>query len=141
MAFALGGFFFVEIFTTALSNWRMARHYQINLIDISVQSGYNIFKGSWDLTLGYKSGRISEEEDTAAYKALLNASWKANRAKWLEFIAQTEPLALACYCTAHSAPRLRPDGSFFCHRFVLKDILEKLCHAKGIEFRYYGELS
>jgi hypothetical protein len=124
----------------ALSQWRLARQHDIAVCDITVKTGHSIFKGTWDLTLGHKAGRISDEEYTSEYRRLMNLSWKEHRAQWLEFIQQTEPVALGCYCTAKSARVVHPDGSFFCHRFLLKDILEKLCQAKGIPFLYYGEL-
>lgn len=131
----------MDVFTMPLSQWRLARNHDIVIVDTSVKSGFSPFRPSWDLVLGHKSGRISDEEYTAEYRRLMNISWRENRQQWLEFIQQTEPLALGCFCTAKSARVVHPDGSFFCHRFLLKDILEKLCQAKGIPFLYYGELS
>jgi hypothetical protein len=131
----------VDVFTTSLSQWRLARAHDILMVDTTVKGNQSIFRPSWDIVLGHKAGRIDDEEYTQEYKRLMNESWKAHKAQWLEFIAQTEPVALACFCTARSAPYVNPDGTFFCHRFVLKDILERLCRAKGIEYRYYGELS
>jgi len=131
----------MEVMTIALGQWRLARRYGVNMVDTTVKSGHSIFAPSWDIVLGHKAGRVSDEEYTAEYRRLMNKSWHEHRDQWLEFIGQTEPLALACYCTAKSATHVHPDGSFFCHRFLLKDILEKLCHAKGIPFHYYGELA
>ena len=91
--------------------------------------------------LGVKNDRITEDEYIQGYRQLMNASWKAHRAEWLEFIAQEEPLALACFCTAQNATHVHPDGSVLCHRFLLNDILGKLCVAKGIPYFYYGELT
>lgn len=90
--------------------------------------------------MGLKSGRITDEAYTDAYRQLLNESWKAHRKLWMEFIEQEGSFALGCYCTRHSARSVRPDGTFFCHRFLLADVLVKLCKAKGLPCDYYGEL-
>lgn len=119
-----------------MGQWRLARRHDILMVDTTVKSGFSIFAPTWSIVLGLKSGSITWEDYTAEYRRLMNESWKANREKWMEFIQQTEPVAIACYCTGVD-PVHRPH----CHRYLLKDIFEKLCQAKGIEFRYYGELA
>lgn len=131
----------MELFTIALSSWRLARQYNIAVCDTTVKTGFSVFKPSWDIVLAHKAGRMSDEEYTSEYRKLMNKSWRENRDKWMDFIQQTEPVALGCFCTAKSVAHVHPDGTFFCHRFLLKDILEKLCQAKGIPFLYYGELA
>lgn len=131
----------MNVFTISMGQWRLARQYGINFVDTTVKTGHSIFKPTWDLVLGVKNNRITEEEYIEGYRRLMNTSWKEHRAEWLEFIAQEEPLALACFCTAQNSNHVHPDGTFLCHRFLLNDILGKLCAAKGIPYLYYGELT
>lgn len=106
-------------------------------MDTSVKSGFSVFRPTWDMVMGVKSGEITEAEYTRLYHEHMNHSWKTDRAKWLATIESTEPLAIGCMCRYKNE-----DGSVqFCHRHLLKDIFEKLCAARGIDFRYYGELT
>lgn len=120
----------MHLFTIQNAKWRLARNRDIAVMDTTVKSGFSIFAPTWDMVMGHKAGRVSDEEYTQLYHDRMNASWKENRAKWIEVIETKEPLAIACYCKAGE----------FCHRLLLKDIFEKLCKHRGIEFMYYGEL-
>ena len=89
------------------------------------------------MVLGHKQREgypaLSDAEYTRLYHEKMNASWRSrqDRPIWLNAIEMTEPVAIGCFCPA----------GVFCHRHLLKDIFEKLCQARGIEFRYYGELT
>ncbi len=126
----------MDIFTIQNSQWRLARNRDIVMMDTSVKSGFSIFRPTWDMVMEYKRQEIDEAEYTLRYHAHMNASWKANRGKWLETIESKEPMAFGCMCGY-----LNEDGTVkFCHRHLLKNIFEKLCNHRGIEFCYYGEL-
>jgi len=124
----------MDIFTIQLSKWRLARNRDIAVMDTTVKSGFSIFRPTWDMVMGYKAGTLSWDEYTQQYYDKMNASWKdpKERPLWIATIESTEPTALGCIC--------RPGEPFHCHRYLLKNLFEKLCAARGIEFRYYGEL-
>jgi uncharacterized protein YeaO (DUF488 family) len=121
----------VHCFTIQNSKWRLARNRDIVMMDTSVKTGFSIFAPTWSMVMDHKRGEISDDEYTAMYRARMNASFKAERGKWMQTIQMTEPVALGCFC--------KPGD--FCHRILLKDMLEKLCAREGIEFLYYGELT
>lgn len=100
-------------------------------MDTTVKSGFSIFAPTWDMVMDHKGHRITDEEYTRLYYERMNASWKANREKWMETLRMEEPVALSCYCKA----------GCFCHRYLLKDMFEKLCTKYQIPFYYYGELT
>lgn len=122
----------MHVFTLQLSRWREARNRDVVVMDTSVKTGFSIFKPTWDMVMGYKSGQISEAQYTEQYLALMNASWKnpEQRPKWLTTIESDEPTAIACFC--------KPGD--FCHRHLLVGIFERLCKARNLDFFYYGEL-
>lgn len=105
-------------------------------MDTTVKSGTSIFAPTWAMVMGIKSGELTWEEYTQQYYDKLNASWKSpeGRPIWLATIRETEPVAIACMCRYTG-----PDTH--CHRFLLKDLFEKLCAREGIPFLYYGELT
>lgn len=121
----------MDVFTMQRGKWRQARNHDILIMDITVKSGFSIFAPTWDMVMGHKQGRISDEEYTKLYYDKMNASWKADRDKWIDTLKITEPVALTCYCR---------EGAF-CHRHLLKGMFEKLCERYDIPFLYYGELS
>jgi len=126
----------MDLMTIQLSKWRLARNRDITVMDTTVKSGFSIYRPSWDMVMGYKSGQLTWDEYTQQYYQKMNASWKdpKERPLWLATIESTEPTAIACMCR-YEGPETH------CHRFLLKDILDKLCQKRGIDFRYYGELS
>jgi len=89
-------------------------------LDITVKSGDKTFVPTWKMVMGYKAGKISEEEYADLYYRLMRESYRKNRKRWDEILSLDE-IILACYC--------RP-GSF-CHRYLLKDMLMK-CGAKSV---------
>lgn len=135
----------MQVFTIMKSHWRVARNRDIVFMDTTVAVNNSVFAPTWDMVLGYKAYRrqlehpeeplgkhapIDEATYTRLYHERMNQSWKENRQQWLSVIESNEPMAIACFCAPGE----------FCHRHLLKDIFEKLCAARGIEFLYYGEL-
>lgn len=124
----------MNLFTIQLSKWYQARQRGITMLDTTVKTGTSIFRPTWDMVMGIKHGRITWEEYTQMYYDRMNASWKSEeRSIWLETIRETDDLAIACMCR-YEGPHTQ------CHRFLLKDLFEKLCEKQGIPFLYYGEL-
>jgi hypothetical protein len=125
----------VDLFTIQMAKWRLARNRDITVMDTTVKSGFSIFKPTWDMVMGMKTGQLSWEEYIRLYHEKMNASWKdpKERPLWLATIESTEPTAIGCMCKAGEP--------FHCHRYLLRDIFEKLCKARGVPFYYYGELT
>lgn len=123
----------MDVFTIQMAKWRIARNRDITVMDTTVKSGFSIYRPTWDMVMGYKSGLISEDEYRALYIARMNESWKnpKERPMWLATIESTESMAIGCMCKPNT----------FCHRHILREIFEKLCAARGIPFYYYGELT
>ncbi|MCL6559472.1 MAG: hypothetical protein K6U74_11870 [Firmicutes bacterium] len=93
-------------------------------LDITVKSGDKTFAPTWDMVMAYKSGKITQEEYTEMYYALMRRSYQNNRRRWEEVLAM-DKVVLVCFCRAGD----------FCHRLLLAGILEKL----GAE--YCGEIN
>jgi uncharacterized protein YeaO (DUF488 family) len=126
----------LDLFTIQLSKWWQARSRDIILLDTTVKTGTSVFAPTWEMVMGYKQGVITWDEYTQQYYNRMNASWKSekDRPVWLGTIESTEPLAIACMCR-YEGPHTH------CHRFLLKELFEKLCERRGIPFYYYGELT
>lgn len=117
--------------TIQISKWRIARNLNVDFVDTTVKSGYNLFSPTWDMVLSHKAKTMSDEEYTKLYYERMRENWNSRRDEWLRFMQQEQPIALACYCSPEK----------FCHRHLLVKILEKLCQKQGIDFKYYGELT
>lgn len=120
----------MELYTLQNARYRKAEGVNAVFIDTTVKSGKGAFAPTWDMVLGYKNGTISEEEYTRMYKDRMRSSYYSNNEEWLSLL-KSDRIAIGCYC---------PAGNF-CHRLILKDILDKLCILKGIPFVYNGELT
>jgi uncharacterized protein YeaO (DUF488 family) len=92
-------------------------------LDTTVKSGDKVFAPTWEMVMGVKQGRMSEEDYTRQYYTMMRESYRQSRQRWDE-VLDMEEVILACYC--------RPDT--FCHRYLLKDMLVK-CGAE-----YAGEV-
>jgi uncharacterized protein YeaO (DUF488 family) len=94
---------------------------ETKIIDITIKSSqppWNVFAPTWAMVNAYKSGELSKEDYTEQYIKLMRLRYKANKDTFHQLIqmAKHESVALACYC---------PPGEF-CHRHILKDILQKI---------------
>lgn len=125
----------MEVMTIQSAKWRLARNRDITILDTTAKSGTSIFRPDWAMVMGLKTGDLSWEEYTKLYWEKMNASWKSpERSIWIATLQETAPMAIACMC--------RYTGlDTHCHRFLLKDLFEKLCAREGIPFLYYGELT
>lgn len=120
----------MELWTIQLAKWRLVRDKGLPLLDITVKSGDQIFAPhGWALGK-IKAGQMSEDEYTRLYRQKMRESLRDNRTRWLE-VCRMDVVVIACYCPA----------GCYCHRYLLKDYLEKLCVYENIEFVYKGELT
>ncbi len=119
----------MKLYTTQMAKWRKVRDLGIEFYDVTVKSGDKLFAPSWSLLSDYKSSNINEEEYIKRFLNEMRGSFHQNKGTWLDFISKEE-VCIACYCISGK----------FCHRKLLVDIFEKLCHSQGVEFEYKGEI-
>lgn len=120
----------LDVVTIQLSKHRLLRGSEFELIDTSFQSGVLWLAPSRELLWGYKGNHLTSREYFTRYKDLCRQRYRRHPEQWQELIRRRK-IALACYCKADC----------FCHRLILKNILEKLCEAEGIDFWYGGEIT
>lgn len=94
-------------------------------LDITVKSGDKVFAPTWDMVMGHKRGKYTDEQYTKMYREMMGASYTRQPKHWKSMFAKDTTVVLCCYC--------RPGA--FCHRHILKDIL--LEHFDG---EYLGEI-
>lgn len=119
----------MKLFTIQLAQWRKAKKLGIPVLDTTVRTGDKCFAPSWDIVLKVKSGEITESEYTELYKAIMLVSIKLNPSRWAE-VLRMESVAVACYC----------GNGKFCHRYILAEILQKLCLHNHIPCIMEGEV-
>lgn len=117
------------IHTVQMAKWRKAKERNIPFLDTTVKSGNDAFAPAWDMVMGIKQGRLSEEDYRQQYIDMMRESWEHRRLEW-EKVLQMDQVALACYC---------PAGKF-CHRHILKEILMKIQQQRGVEVIDGGEV-
>lgn len=84
-------------------------------LDITVKSSDGVFAPSWELVHGIKERRITPEQYTERYLALLRTSYRQKHQKWEDLLQQSR-VTLVCFCS----------HGMFCHRLILADVLTKL---------------
>lgn len=119
----------MKLYTIRVQSWRVAKKLDIHFEDITVKSGNKIFAPTWPLLAKYQSKLITEDEYTERFYELMRDSYSNNKEEWVNLLSK-ENIAIGCYC---------PSGNF-CHRFILKDIFQRVCESLGIPFEYMGEL-
>lgn len=96
------------------------------VIDITVKSAkgaYRCFAPTWDIVMGHKRGKISDDEYTATYLDMMRDSYRKHRKVWHAVASKPGKVALVCYCKKGA----------FCHRHILADCIEKVCNRLGVE--------
>lgn len=124
----------MDVFTIQLSNWRAAVERGIRVVSATYKANHPIFAPKGQMVWDWKDGRISWEEYTRAYRALMNQSVREHQVEWDEFLLQhmTDRVAIGCYC---------PDDEHkHCHRHLLIPMLAKYAEYRGIPFTFFGEL-
>jgi len=94
-----------------------------NRLDITVKTGSDLLAPTWNMVMGYKSGKITQDEYIDLYYSKMRLSYINNQNFWIRLLKRDEVI-LVCFCKAGD----------FCHRILLADILVKL----GAE--YLGEI-
>ncbi len=99
-----------------------------DLVDITIKSGNKSFSPTWDMVKRFKSGELNEEDFTSLYKKLMEESIHNNHMDWLGLI-QKQEATIACYCREE----------WFCHRYLLAEIIKEFAEKQGINVVYDGE--
>ena len=107
---------------------QMGKYCGADALDITIKSappeGRPFAPDRWDMVLGAKRGRLSQDAYRTYYLDLMRASHRQHREAWADVLARDE-VTLLCYC-APTVP--------FCHRHILaREILPAL------GARYCGE--
>jgi hypothetical protein len=118
------------IFTMQMSQWRYAKFFNFEIIDITAKSGIKAFAPEWENLMRYKRGEMGIEEYSQVYLSKLIRNFEVDRHKW-ESITQEKTLAITCYC--------RPGE--FCHRHLFTTLLGVYLKASGQKVTLMGELT
>ena len=107
---------------------QIGKYHGADALDITIKSappeGRPFAPDRWDMVLGAKRGRLSQDAYHAYYLDLMRGSYRQHREEWADLLARDE-VTLLCYCTP-TVP--------FCHRHILaREILPAL------GARYSGE--
>ena len=119
----------MQLWTIQMCNWRVAESKGIELLDTTVKGNPGPLSPTWDMVLSHKSGKLSDKEYTDKYLQILRVSYTQHRRYWLDLCAK-DRLAISCFCKCDK----------FCHRYILKDVLELVCKHNNIAFTYMGEI-
>lgn len=117
------------VYTLQMAKWRLAKQYNLTLVDATVKTGNVKLSPTWDMVLEYKKGLLNEEDYTTQYLNILEHSLKTHPDWWEAFLVSGD-LALLCFCKAGA----------FCHRLLLADFIARLCEERDIPFENKGEL-
>lgn len=118
----------MELYTVQLAKWKTLEGTDIEVVNTTVKNGLEVFAPTWDLVLGYKSGKYSEAYYREHYINKMRESYYANRDLWISYL-QKDKIALSCMC---------PAGNF-CHRLILKEIFMGLGANLGLPVTDQGE--
>lgn len=117
--------------TSQMAKWKKVDALGLVRLDITVKTGDRRFAPTWDMVMGHKNGDPDYDDEgyTILYRQLMEESYCRDPNYW-EDLLHCDGICLVCFCKACN----------FCHRFVLIDILEEMCKARGIDFDYVGEI-
>lgn len=93
-------------------------------MDTTVKTGETFVAPSWDIVLGHKKGKYTDEQYTEQYLAMLDMSMHLYPDQWIALLRRRK-VVLVCFCGREC----------FCHRHILAMWLEKL------GARYMGEFN
>ena len=125
----------MKLHTVQLAKWRKVKERGIELFDVTHKSGNRTFAPNPDFLYAYKRGEITWDEYRERFIAHMRDTLRFDRLSW-KLLAEKEEVAIACYC------RECVDDvcGVYCHRFILCELLEKLCKKENISFEYMGEI-
>lgn len=72
----------MDVFTIQLSNWRVAVERGIRVINATYKANHPFFAPKGQMVWDWKDGRISWDEYTQAYRALMSQSVREHQVEW-----------------------------------------------------------
>jgi hypothetical protein len=107
------------------------------VLNCTVKSGTGIgkvFAPTWDLLMGSKQGRLTWEQYTEGFLALMRQRYAnpEQRNAFEEVLNSDKVVVFTCYCNDCYE-------DYHCHRYLLVGIFRKLAESREIEFDYVGE--
>jgi len=121
----------VELYTIQMAKWRLAKTLNVPMIDTTCRSKDTlVFSPTTEMVRLYKSGQMSEEEYSKLYNRTMRDSYINNRDAWDELVRR-DTVAITCFCRE----------GVFCHRHLLREMLELVCAHQKLPFLYKGEIS
>lgn len=104
------------VYTFQLSKWRQVQAMGIPYLDTTIKTGNCIqVAPHWDMVMGVKQGRMTEEEYTRLYNQIVDYWFYQDPLFW-DWLLGHPVLALGCYC--------KPGK--FCHRHLLVQFLKQI---------------
>lgn len=104
-------------------------------LDITIKSGKGLgrlLSPTWEMVMGIKQGRLSEEDYREQYLELLRSRYRQDSSGFVRILTGSGgTVTLACFCKPHT----------YCHRYLAVEVLEKIAQAHNIPFEYGGEVS
>lgn len=120
----------MKVYTVQIAQHRLVKEMGLPLFDITLKSGNRAFSPDSSLLHQYKRNHIGPDEYTSRFYGLMRTSYKVQEREW-DKLLDHEEVALACYCRA----------GCFCHRYLMVDILRKICERAQKPFEYMGEIT
>ena len=118
----------MKLITIQIAKMRQAIKEGYEVIDTTVKSGDKRLAPTWDMVMGHKEGKVSDEEYTNRYEEIIKKSQEEHPEFWKE-LCRKEKIIIACYCKA----------GVFCHRHLLTKYIKEYCKENRIVFSYVGE--
>jgi hypothetical protein len=124
----------MELVTVQRAKENLARSQGYEYVDTTVKANTSLLAPEWEMVMRWKDfekgiGDYDERQYTRDYKRLLRQRYRDNP-DWFHEFCQKDKVAVSCFCAR----------SKFCHRYLIVEILERICDYLGIEFTYVGEL-
>lgn len=120
----------MELYTIQIAQWRLAKKLGIHFLDTTIKTGEEWLAPTWEMVSDIKAGKVSEEAYRAMYVDRMVKSYYAHPDLWASLI-RMDKVAIGCYCAPGK----------FCHRHILKELLQGLCQKQKVPFVYSGELT
>lgn len=124
----------MEIWTSAISNWRRILAFGVEMVDITAKSGLECFAPEYQYVMEYKNGTMGEEEYTERYYRKMRQSFREHPVAWQTLLTK-DKVAYVCYC-AYETNGTR----VFCHRHLFVNMLAKYLDREGVPYELKGEL-
>ncbi|MGG4386522.1 DUF488 family protein [Priestia megaterium] len=84
-------------------------------LDTTVKTSDGLFAPTWDIVMGIKNKKITEEEYRKKYLNLLRQSYISKKDQWKKLLNK-KSVTFVCFCKKGD----------FCHRLILAEVFQRL---------------